>query len=248
MAEDVTNFSNLDLSGSLVQRIDYQRINLNWIAGERGHPGVNGDIGHATESTREPADPNWQVEGASMTSTLATYNAEGGITLTTAGADADYGILTPHDDTKQSAWAQMTWGTDRKVHFATVIKTGAALTTCILFLGLKLTNVHTVATDNDQVYFRSVNGAAWTAVDSSGGVDVQTASEIIPAINSVYRFRIEIDASRHAHFFINDVPVAQSQTLAPAVDFKPYIGVYDNGGGAARAITVYGVKMSRDYA
>ena len=245
---DVTNFKSVDLSGTLTERIDYERLNMSWLAGERGHPCLNADLASGTEATREPADPNWEVQGASMTSGLSTYNAEGGITITTAGAASDYAILTPHLDTKQSGWAQYTWGNDQETHFETVIKTGAALTTCILFVGLKLTAVYTTATDADQIYFMTTNAAAWSCLDEATGTLVTTDTGVVPVVNTVYRLRIDIDENRVGRMYINDILVRESQVLKDATDLIPYIGVFENGGGGARSLTCYGVKMSRNYA
>jgi len=245
---DVTDFKSVDLSGTLTERIDYERLNMSWLAGERGHPGLNADLASGTEATREPADPNWEIQGLNSTSALSTYNPEGGITITTAGAASDYAILTPQDDTKQSGWAQYTWGTDQETHFETVIKTGAAMTTCILFVGLKLTAVYSVATDADQIYFMTTNAGVWTCIDEATSASVSTATPVTPVVSTVYRLRIDIDENRVGRMYINDVLVRISQALTTAIDLIPYIGVFDNAGGAARGLTCYGVKMSRNYA
>ncbi len=245
---DVTDFKSVDLSGTLTERIDYERLNMSWLAGERGHPCLNADMAHATEATREPADPNWEIQGLNVTSALSTYNPEGGITIATNGAPSDYAILTPQDDTKQSGWAQYTWGTDQETHFETVIKTGAALTTCILFIGLKLTAVYTVATDADQIYFMTTDAGAWTCIDEATSASVSTTTPVTPTVSTVYRLRIDIDANRVARMYINDILVRISQTLTTAIDLIPYVGVFENGGGGTRGLTCYGVKMSRNYA
>ena len=245
---DVTDFKSIDLSGTLTERIDYERLNMSWLAGERGHPCLNADMANATEATREPADPNWEIQGLNSTSALSTYNPEGGITIATAGAGNDYSILTPQDDTKQSGWAQYTWGTDQETHFETVIKTGAALTTCILFVGLKLTAVYTTATDADQIYFMTTDGAAWSCLDEATGTLVTTATSVVPVVNTVYRLRIDIDENRVGRMYINDILVRISQVLTTAIDLIPFIGAFENGAGGTRGLTCYGVKMSRNYA
>ena len=104
-----------------------QRMDLLWLAGQRGKPGLNADILSTTEATREIADPYFEVLGTNMTSALCTFNAEGGVTLTTAGADADQAILAPHLDANQSAWTSHTWGTDRETYWECLFDTGANL-------------------------------------------------------------------------------------------------------------------------
>jgi hypothetical protein len=96
------------------------------------------------------ANKNFEVLGTNMTTALATAATTGGLTLTTAGADADQAIVTPHLDTKQTQWTSTVWGSSTSSTFETVIVTGASVAKTILWAGFKLTNTHTVATDDDQ--------------------------------------------------------------------------------------------------
>ncbi len=231
------------------------RVGLRWVAGARGKPGINADIQDAAEAVRMIADPDFEVLGTNATSACTSFNAEGGITLTTAGGSGDQVILCPHLDANQSAWTRWTWGTDRALIWEGTIRTGAAITSTKIWAGLKLTNTPTVATDNDQVFLRYEAGVAsgvWQVISSIGGTDTTTNSTITVAVSTTYRFAITINAGRAAQVWIG-VGDAQpsliytTAALTDATDLIPYIGV-EAAAAAAKAITVYGEDISRSAA
>jgi len=225
-----------------------ERFALRWIAGQRGKPSLNADIQNAAEGTRMIADPDFEVIGTNMTSALCTFNAEGGITLTTAGADGDEAILQPHQDANQTAWKQVTWGTDQETVWECLLKTGANITNAIIWAGLKLTSAEAKGTDNDAVYVRyedDVSGGVWEVEDSIGGVDVVTNTGLAVAVSTKYRIKIVIGADRIARVYINGALVRTTAALTNATDLIPYIGVAADGAAAAKAITIYGQDISR---
>ena len=225
------------------------RYRLNWTAGQRGKPGINGDIANASEGTREIADPDFEVLGTNASSDDVTFNAEGGITFTTDGADGDGVILLPHLDANQTAWTQVTWGTDQETRWTCRIKTGAAITNSIIWAGLKLTNTDVVATDANQAFFRyenGINSGKWQAVSSIANTDTSTDSGVTVALSTEYHLEIDIDSNRIAKFYINGTLVATTTALTTAIDLIPYIGVEADGAAAAKAIDVYGQAIGRD--
>ncbi len=224
------------------------RFELRWIAGQRGKPGLNADIQNAAEATRMIADPDFEVLGTNASSDDVTFYAEGGIKLETDGADHDQVILLPHLDANQSAWTQVTWGSDKQTEWECHIKTGSAITNSIIWAGLKLTNTSTTATDNDQAFFRyqnGVNSGKWQAVDSVGGTDHETDAGVTLAANTEYHLRIAVDSSRLAKFYINGVLVKTSVALTDATDFIPYIGIQTEGAAEAKHLYVFGQSISR---
>ncbi len=81
-------------------------------------PGINGDLASTTEATNTPVNRSFEILGTNHTSALATYSSTvAGMTITTAGADQDRMIVAPHLDTKQGAWANTKWGTERTTNF-----------------------------------------------------------------------------------------------------------------------------------
>lgn len=224
------------------------RVGLEWTAGARGKPGVNGDIQNAAEATRMVADPDFEVQGTNAVSGSVTFNAEGGLDLTSAGADGDEVILVPHQDANQSAWGQWTWGTDKSLIWEATFRTGASIANAIIWAGLKLTSTEVTATDDDQCFFRyedDVNDGEWQAISSIGGTDDAHDSGVAVAANTVYRLKIVIAADRTARMYINGDLVETTAALTDATDLVPFIGVAADGAAAAKAITTYGQKLSR---
>lgn len=191
-------------------------------------PCINADINSATEATREPANPDFEILGTNGTSALATFSTtNAGILLTTAGADDDQMIVLPHLDTKQSAWTNIKWGTENQVEWTCSIKT-VAITTCIIWAGLKLTNTPVIATDADQVFFRfstDDSDTTWKLESSIGGTDTATDSLVTVEANTQYKFKIVIDETRKAKCYINDVLVYTTAALTNDKDFIPYVGI-----------------------
>lgn len=245
------------LTGVMTRSSD--RYELHWIAGEFGKPALNAVIATdensnaAAHLARNLADRQFEVFGVNMTTALCTRYAEGGLTLTTAGADNDEAILLPHLDTNQSTWATTTWGTDRQIEWECYLQSGPNITNAITWAGLKLTNTEVLATDNDQAFFRyedDVLSGALIAVYSIGGVDISTNTGITWVVSTKYRLRIVIDSTRIARFYVGIAGaamtlVATSTALTDALDLIPYVGVAADGAGAAKAITVFEQSCSR---
>jgi len=237
---DTTRFTGLNTLS--------KRFELQWIAGQRGKPGLNADIQNAAEATRMVADPDFEVLGTNATSALSAFAADGGISFTTAGADNDQMILVPHLDRNQSAWQSVNWPTNKEVIWECDIATGAAITTAIVWAGLKLTNTSTVATDDDQVFLRyqsGVNSGKWQVISSIGGVDTTTNSTVTVAVSTTYHVKIVVDSARKATVYLNGTPLYTTTALTNSVNLKPYIGVQASGAAAARSIVIYGAAISR---
>lgn len=198
------------------------------------------------------ANTNFQLLGTNAVTADPTFNAEGGLNLLTHGAATDSAILVPHLTTNLSPWTSITWGSDQETWWGCEFKTAAALTNTTIWAGLKLTNTPTVATDDDQVIFKYVNGTDtnWQCTYSIGGTDVTTDSGTpgVLAAATVYRLAIKIDASRIARFFVNDTLVVTSTALTNAKDFIPYIGVLSATDATAKSIVLRNCWISRNCA
>ncbi len=224
------------------------RIDLKWIAGLRGKPGLQADH-DADLATALLTDPDFEILGTNAASNLVTHDAEGGIILTTAGADNDQMILAPNlAATYISPWNNITWGSDRETRWEAVIETQAAITNTIIWAGLKLTNTPTTATDADQCFFRyqnGVNSGGWQAISSIGGTDDAADSGVVVAATTMYHLVIDIQSGRTALMYINGALVETSGALTDAKDFIPYIGVQASGEAAAKALGIHGQAASR---
>lgn len=213
-------------------------------------PKVNADILSATEATNEICNRDFEVLGTNATSGSSLVYVEGGIELTTAGADDDQVIILPHLDANETAWATTTWGTDQQVRWEAVVQLPATITTYHVWAGLKLTNTSVLATDNDQAYFyfnteAGSDATKWHAVYSIGGTDTDDGSSgVVAAASTTYHLIVDIDSSRIARFYVNGTKIKTSTALTDATDLKPYIGVQALS-AAARALRVFKTAISR---
>ena len=240
-------------------------------------PGINANIDQvSTVEVQRALNRNWEALGTNMTTALATFaSTSAGVLATTAGADQDQAILTPHLDTAATAWAGTKWGTENETHFETSIML-PALDNQKVFCGLKLTgdaNGQLVATDDDQVYFKfqtdATNSEAftdfttWHFVHSIGGTDFISQLPITVATNTPYHLKITIDSDRKASIFVNgeqyNITTTSGSTggtavtkgttpsgaLTDDVDLIPYVGI-EAGAAAAEAVNVHYVCCSRN--
>ena len=198
------------------------------------------------------ANRNFEVLGTSAVSSDVTQYVEGGISVATHGATNDSTIILPHLVATQSPWTKWTWGTDQQTHWECSFQTPAAVTSCVIWAGLKKTNTPTLTTDTDQAYIvlDTTAGASptyWHAVYSISNTDTDTACTSIAAVAATtnYHFVIDIDASRIARFYINGTLVVTSTALADAVDLIPYFGIKDLSAGSARTARLFHESITR---
>jgi hypothetical protein len=236
-------------------------------------PGINADIDQvSTTEVQRALNRNWEALGTNMTTALCTFaTTSAGVLATTAGADQDQAILTPHLDTAATAWAGTLWGTENEVSWECSIML-PALDNQKVWAGLKLTNDQLVATDANQAFFKYqtdvTNSEAftdysyWHFVHSIGGTDYISQLPITVAANTPYHFKIEIDSDRKASIFVNGqqynvtstsgstggtavtTGTTKTAALTDDIDFIPYIGI-EAGAAAAEAVNVHYTAISR---
>ena len=237
-------------------------------------PGLNANIDQAsTVEVQRALNRNWEALGTNMTTALCTFNTtSAGVVATTAGADQDQAILTPHLDTAATAWAGCLWGTENQVHFETSIAL-PAIDNQNVWAGLKLTNAPEVATDANQAYFNFLtdadnSGQTYTDftklhfVHSIGGTDYISQLPITVAATTIYHLKMKIDSDRKISIFVNGEQynvtstsgstggtsvtkgTTKSAALTNDVDLIPYVGIEANA-GAAEALHCHYVAASR---
>ena len=237
-------------------------------------PGLNANIDQvSTVEVQRALNRNWEALGTNMTTALCTFaGTSGGVKATTAGADEDQAILTPHLDTAATAWAGCLWGTENETHWETSIQL-PAIDNQKVWAGLKLTNDQLVATDDDQAYFKfqtdATNSEAFTDftklhfVHSIGGTDFISQLPITVAADTPLHLKITIDSDRKASIFVNGVQynvtttsgstggtavttgTTPSGALTDDIDLIPYVGI-EAGAAAAEAVNVHYVCCSRN--
>ena len=238
-------------------------------------PGLNANIDQvSTVEVQRALNRNWEALGTNMTTALATFaTTSAGILATTAGADQDQAILTPHLDTAATAWAGCKWGTENEVHWETSIML-PAIDNQNVWAGIKLTNAPELATDDDQAFFNFLtdadnSGQAFTDftklhfVYSVGGTDYISQLPITVAANTIYHLKMEIDSDRKIAIFVNGIQynvtstsgstggtavttgTTKSTALTDDIDLIPYNGIEANA-GAAEALNTHYICMSRN--
>jgi hypothetical protein len=228
------------------------RYELRWVAGARGKPAINADITFVT-------DQDFEVQGVSAVSASTSFDAEGGIRLTTAGADGDEVILRPHLDANQSAWNLVNWGTENAVEWECYVKTGPSIVNNIVWAGLKLTSTEVESFDPDQVFLRyedGVNGGKWQAIASIGGVDTVMDTDVLVEAATRYTLGVKISAvdpnsptgpsGRRATFYVNGTPIFTTEALTDAVNLVPFLGVAADGAAGAKQLVTYGQTIARN--
>ena len=191
--------------------------------------GINADLASTTESTNTPVSRNFEALGTNMTSALATYSATvAGMTITTAGSDADQSIVAPHLDTKQTAWTGTKWGTENQVHWEAGIRTSSAIDNQKIWAGLKLTNDQLPQTDANQAYFYfatdETNGQVLSTytplyfIYSIAGADYLTNLGITVAASTNYHLKIAMDSNRKLSVFVNGEQYGLATTATTTFD------------------------------
>jgi len=192
-------------------------------------PGVNADLASTTESTNTPVSRDFEILGTSKTSALVTYSATvAGMTITTAGSDADQMIVAPHLDTKQTAWTGTKWGTENQVHWEAGIRTSSAIDNQKIWAGLKLTNDQLPQTDANQAYFYFATDETVGQVLSTytplyfiysiAGADYLTNLGITVAASTNYHLKIVFDSDRKMSIFVNGRPYGLATTATTTFD------------------------------
>jgi hypothetical protein len=282
MSEAFYNAKNFTVSNGFVRNPDRyyleeyfnQRPALNAVATA---PLTNADGSHADNTAiilaRGIANRNFEVLGSNMTTALSTFNDEGGIIITTAGADQDQAIIAPHLDTNQSSWTYTKWGTDNQVEWECAIRL-PAIDNQKVWAGLKITNDQLISADANQAFFKFqtdvTNSEAFTdfsklhfiyTISSSSKTYISQLPITVTA-NTNYKLRISIDSNRYLRIFVNGVQynitttegptggtavtagTTSSKQLTDEIDLKPYIGI-EAGADSPEALHVYYQKISR---
>lgn len=228
-------------------RITYRKV---WMR----PPGLNADIQSTSESVNMIVDTEFELLGVNAVSADATIDTTGGFKLATHGGSVDSSIVLPHLDASQSAWATTLWDTAKSPSFEVGIKSGTVITLAKYWLGFKLTNTPTIATDDDQVFFTystAVGAGIWQYNYSIAGTDVAYTIPLdvvaAVAVSTYYQLRIEVYSDRTHMGFINDVPIraARFSALTSLTTLIPYCGVISLTDAVAKNYTIKYLECGR---
>jgi hypothetical protein len=205
-------------------------------------PGLNADITVAY-------NPNFETLGTSGVSADHTFNANGGFNLASHGGATDSAILLPHLDAKQTVFATSgLFLPSNTPMFGWKFKTAAALTNTTIWCGLKLTNTPTIATDNDQILIKYINGTDtnWQSTYSIGGTDVTADTGVAVAAATIYNVWVVIGqgGTGIGTIWINGTKVLTTTALTSSAALIPYLGVLSAVDATAKSVVVYDVWAS----
>lgn len=200
-------------------------------------PGLNADITVAYNL-------NFETLGTSGVSADHTFNANGGFNLASHGGATDSAILLPHLDAKQTVWSTSgLFLPSNTPKIGWKFKTDSALTNTTIWCGLKLTNTPTIATDNDQILIKYINGTDtnWQSTYSIAGTDVTADTGIAVAASTVYNIWIEIGTGGTGigTLWINKTKVLTTTALTASAALIPYLGVLSATDATAKKVIVY---------
>ncbi len=231
-------------------RIENNRIELEWVGGARGKPGINADIESTTESVREITDEDFELQGTNASSDDMLINGEGGLFMTTDGADNDSLFIVPHQDPNQTGWKEITWGSDREVSWECLIRAGNSVANVAYVMGLK-SDLDMGIDDADLGVFHfntDDSDVNWGFVgNEAGGTVVDTDTGITVTVNTLYKMRLTCGPDSIMKAFINDEYVGEQSFAGGAEDFVPFIGIQALS-GAADTLTTFGQKIGRTLA
>ncbi len=225
-----------------------RNFKVNWVAGVRGKPGLNADILNTSEAVREIADPSFELQGTNMTSALCTHRAEGGILLTTAGADNDQFFLLGHQDASQSGWVNQ-WNTDFDPEWECLIKTGSAVTTVVYLAGWK-SDIDAGINDADLCMFKfntDDSDTNWQFLGNEASVDVVTDTGVAVTADTTYHLALRSGHDKVVRAYINGDCVGAQSFASGNEAFRALVIGQQLAGSITRELIVYGIKASTRY-
>lgn len=197
------------------------------------------------------ANRNFEVAGTNMTAALVTFSGDqGGIIMTTAGADNDQAILQPRTNPANVTRWNAGFDSRQGIRWATSFQVDA-ITSILIKVGLALTNALDVGTDADQVglFFETDSGDKnFAVIKSIAGTDSEDDSGVAVAADTEYRVVFDVGRDGVCRTFINDVLVDTSSALTDVATLKPFMGIQQLAGSITRAMRVRFQAISMDHA
>lgn len=205
------------------------------------------------------ANPDFEING---TGTVANadqaFDIGGGILISTDAATPaanENTYVTPHLDALQSAWAKAgLWGSEDEVMVETQVNLPSIALMHARF-GLfedaaQPSDLALTGSDDNAAFFlfdedNATSGTQWLCVVNVAGVDTVVASGVTVAAATEYKLRVELDADRAPHFYINDRQVYQGPVMTDAVNLVPQIAVGTDT-TAIKTMAIRYLRASRD--
>tara|TARA_R100001163_G_C5068160_1_gene208007 strand:+ start:873 stop:2921 length:2049 start_codon:yes stop_codon:yes gene_type:complete len=231
-------------------------------------PGINADIQNVDGAIRMIVSRNFEIQGDGGTSALCTFDtARSGILLTTDTSDDDEMVILPHQDANQTAWSNITWGTDNQVQWECAITphdTEANAKNNVRYVAglgqnatlLAAAHNHSQYTDQVLFYYDSDNSAStdmlryqestttWHCVYSNNGTDYVTNLGVTLTQGTTYKLKIVIDSNRKPAVYINDVQYGLTVISGVGDTGVNVNGAVSLSSGSSHVITVSGTSAT----
>lgn len=197
------------------------------------------------------ANRHWVISGTNAANAGSALDVDGGVSLTTAGANNDQIILAPAgaiNSIEQSPWGRTEWEPEHESRFECLLEL-PSIAAAKVHAGFGLSAVLDQTTDADQCKFvfntgGAVSVANWTAVTSIAGTDDEDDTDEAAAASTSVRLGIRIDSDRVPTFWIDGVEVHEGSALAEGANLIPFIGIQALT-AAAKTLKVRWVRCSR---
>lgn len=222
------------------------KVELHWQAGRRGV------LTEAPEAVILE-DKDFELTGTSASGDEVAYDADQGLSLTTAGGatDSEQVIMLPIAATHNvSLWREIAWTTDNLPQYEAVVRTDALIALMEIECGLVLTmpSPFDAATDADQVKFTYLQGTDtnWQLSLSVANSDTSQDTGVPVVASTVYHFALHVDRGRVCRAYINGRLVAVTAALTSGVDLLPTVAVQAGTATAAAKIYVRELAIARE--
>ena len=217
---------------------------------------------------------NFVVTGTNATSSSITFSStRAGINLTTGTTADNQVLLSPHTLSNQSAWNNITFGTENEVEWECAVSFDNITNVCYWAGLMNTSNTPIITTNTDKAFFffdsGTIAGSGTSMTTSASlhfcysvaGIDYVTDLGITVEADIIYRLRISIDNNRKISVFVNETQYGltttssstgltvsnerqKSNQLTNDIDFKSYVGVQTTN-NTEKVLTLCYEKISR---
>ena len=197
------------------------------------------------------ANENWVVSGTNATNDSAVLDVDGGVILTTAGADNDQVIISPRGavgSLNVNPWSTLELEPEHSAYFESLIYL-PSIANVLVQMGLVQSAALDLTTDDDQAKFQfstegAVSVANWTAIESIAGTDDEDDTSTAAASATATRLGVLINTSRVPVYYINGTKVHTGDAMTSGVDLIPVLGIQALT-ASAKSMKLLSVRVSR---
>ncbi len=197
------------------------------------------------------ANKQWIISGTNAANAGSALDADGGVSLATAGANNDQIILIPAtaiNSVDQSVFRKVEFEPEHSPRFECQVEL-PSIAAIRVHAGLGLTAALDLTTDDDQAKLvfdtsGSTSTSNWTVATSIAGTDAETDTGTAAEASKTIRLGVWVSSSRVPRFYINGIKVHTGSALTSGVNLIPFVGLQALT-GSAKTIKVRSIRVSR---